>query len=349
MLAAVLRAPNDMSVEEIPTPEPGPGEVLLKVEAVTLCGSDVRIYLGQKTGGVRWPAVIGHEFAGSVAQAGEGVFLAEDTKVSVIPWLPCGRCAECLRSRFNLCANLKVMGYGIAGGLAEYALIPAAAVQAGRLVPAPPGVSSAELAMAEPLACAVHGHRRSDIRIGQSVLVLGGGPIGLFHVQLARLAGATTIIMSEPSAVRRDFAARIGATRVVDPTAETLKDVVFEETDGNGADHTIVCIGYGDLVNEAIHCTRKGGGRLNLFAGFGGDGKAGVDLNAIHYGEIDVLGNVGGTVADYRLALELITSKRVAAADMITDRFPLSDTDRAFQRAIGGEALKVAVLPNGGM
>ncbi|MGE3842601.1 MAG: alcohol dehydrogenase catalytic domain-containing protein [Vicinamibacterales bacterium] len=347
MLAAVLHAPNALSVQEVETPTPGPGEVLLRVEAVTLCGSDVRIYLGQKTGGVNWPAIIGHEFAGSVAAVGDGVALQEDSRVSVVPWMPCRRCAECRRGRLNLCANLTVMGYGISGALAEYTLIPAEAVQAGLLVPAAPDANAAELAMAEPLACAVHGHRRSDIRLGESVLVLGGGPIGLFHVQLARLAGASTIIMSEPSAVRRNFAAQVGATHLVDPTADDLRNVVFEATHGNGADHSIVCIGYGDLVNEAIACTRKGGGRLNLFAGFGGDGKAGIDLNAIHYGELDVIGNVGGTVADYRLALDLIASGKVAAAAMITDRFGLPDTDQAFQRAMSGEALKVAVIPNG--
>lgn len=347
MLAAVLRAPNDLSVEEVETPQPGAGEVLVKVEAVTLCGSDVRIYLGQKTGGVKWPAIIGHEFAGTVAAVGKGATVAEGTPVSVIPWMPCGECTECERSRYNLCANLVVMGYGVSGGLAEYALIPAGAVKAGLLVPAVAGVDAAALAMAEPLACAVHGHRRSDIRLGQSVLILGGGPIGLFHTQLARLSGATSIMLSEPSSVRREFATQIGATRCIDPTRENLREVVLEETNGNGADHTIVCIGYGELVNDAIGCTRKGGGRLNLFAGFGGDGMANINLNAIHYGEIDVIGNVGGTAADYRLALELIASNRVAAREMITDRFGLADTDQAFKRAISGEALKVAVMPNG--
>ena len=347
MLAAVLHAPNNLSIEEVPTPTPGPGEVLVRVEAVTLCGSDVRIYLGQKTGGVTWPATIGHEFPGVVAAVGAGVQMEAGTRVCVVPWMPCGSCGECARGYFNLCANLTIMGYGLAGGLAEYVLVPAVAVARGLLIPAPADADPAELAMAEPLACAVHGHRRSDIRLGQTVLILGGGPIGMFHAQLARLAGASKIIVSEPSLVRREFALTVGATRSVDPTAEDLRQVVLEETNGDGVDHAIVCIGYSELVDDAVRCTRKGGGRINLFAGFGGDGTASINLNAIHYGEVDVVGNVGGTVADFKMALDLITSGRVMTGAMITDRFPLAETEQAFKRAMSGEALKVSVLPNG--
>lgn len=347
MLAAVLHAPRKLSVEEVDTPKPAKGEVLLRVSAVTLCGSDVRIYLGQKTGGVRWPAIIGHEFSGTVAATGSGVDLTEGTPVSVIPWMPCRSCTSCLGGRPNLCSRLTIMGYGVPGGLAEYVLVPAEGVAAGSLIPSPTHIDPSELAMAEPLACAVHGHRRSDVRIGQSVLILGGGPIGLFHAQLAQLAGAKDVIVSEPSRVRREFALEIGATRAVDPDEENLLEVVLAETSGHGVDHAIVCIGYGQLVNDAVSCTRKGGGRVNLFAGFGGDGTGSVDLNAIHYGEIDLVGNVGGTASDYRAALDLIASGRIAVPRMVTDRYPLEETEQAFKRAMSGEALKVAVLPNG--
>ncbi|WP_420111812.1 zinc-binding dehydrogenase [Pseudactinotalea sp.] len=342
MRAAVLRSPGDLSIVEVPTPEIGDGEILVKVAATTLCGSDVRIYLGQKTGGVRWPAVIGHEFSGIVAAVGDGAPDLLGRTVSVIPWIACGACPSCVAGRRNLCDDLRVLGYGEHGSLAEYVRVPADAVESGCVVPVEADVPATHLALAEPLACALHGHRRSDIRLGQSVLIVGGGPIGLFHLQLAVLAGAEKVIVSEPGELRREVATRFGATAVVDPSQEDLREIVMRETGGTGVDHTIVCIGYGELVDDVVACTRKAG-RVNLFAGFGGSGSAEINLNAIHYGEYDVIGNVGGTRRDFTDALALITSGRIRAAEMITREFSLEDATEAMAEAVGGGALKVAV------
>lgn len=343
MRAAVLNSPQDLVLTELPTPSAAAGEVVVKVGATTLCGSDIRIFLGQKTGGVRWPAVIGHEFAGTVAEVGQGVEgLTTGQTVAVIPWIPCGRCVPCQAGQRNLCDNLVVLGYGEYGSLAEYVRIPAQAVAAGNVVPVDPEVPAAHLALAEPLACCVHGHRRTDIRLGHSVLIIGGGPIGLFHLQLAVLAGASKVIVSEPSQLRRDYAIRFGAGRVVDPTAESLVDVVAAETGGIGVDRAILCIGYDQLVGDLIACTRKGG-RINLFAGFGGDGTGSINFNTVHYNELDVVGNVGGTRADYQDALSLLISGKIDAAAMITAQYDLSDADKAVAAAMGGDALKVVI------
>lgn len=344
MLAAVLRSPGELSVTEVPTPDIDNGEILVRVGATTLCGSDVRIYLGQKTGGVRWPAIIGHEFSGTVAALGQGTAdLKVGQSVSVIPWIACGECPSCTAGRPNLCDALRILGYGEHGSLAEFVRVPADAVAAGCVIPVDGDTPAAHLALAEPLACALHGHRRSDIGLGDSVLIVGGGPIGLFHLQLALLAGAETVIVSEPGSLRREVASRFGATSVVDPTQEDLREAVLRDTGGIGVDHTIVCIGYGELVDDVVACTRKAG-RVNLFAGFGGSGTAEINLNAVHYGEYDIIGNVGGTQRDFKDALALIASGRIRASEMISREFRLEDAADAMAEAVGGGALKVAVV-----
>ena len=344
MLRSVLPQPLSLVLEDVEIPTPAPGEVVIRVRAVTLCGSDVRVWKGEKTGGVAWPATIGHEVAGEVAAIGDGVDSHRvGDRVALAPWFTCGECVHCRSGVTNLCDAMEVFGYGIAGALAEYAVIPALGVANGQLVTTTGTVPWEIAALAEPLACVYHGHSRSRISEGSSVLIIGGGPIGLLHLELAVLAGATTVIVSEPSAQRREFAQQHGATATVDPTSESLADVVASATGGRGVDTTIVCIGHGALVAEAIELTSKGG-LINLFAGFGGDGLASVPLNTIHYRQQDVIGNSGATLDDYLYAVELIESGRIDLDDYITDRFPLAELRAALERATSGDAIKVAVI-----
>jgi L-iditol 2-dehydrogenase len=182
------------------------------------------------------------------------------------------------------------------------------------------------------------------VGIDSTVLILGGGPIGIFHLQLSLLAGAGTVIVSEPSPFRRDFSSRLGA-RVVDPTVEDLPAIVAEATGGLGADSTIVCIGLPQLVNDALTMTRKGG-RINIFAGLSGQGWAQVEANLIHYNELEVTGTTAARRSDYEVALRLIESGRVDVESMVTDRFPLQRASEAIAEAMtGAEGLKVAVIP----
>ena len=344
MLQTVLPRPLELEVKDVDTPRPAPGELVVRVRAVTLCGSDVRVWKGEKTGGVAWPATIGHELAGEVAAVGDGVEgYSEGDRVSLAPWFTCGVCSFCRSGATNLCDDMQVFGYGISGALAEYTVIPALGVANGQVVKTTDAMPPEISALAEPLACVYHGHARSRIGEGSTVLIMGGGPIGLLHLELAVLAGASTVIVSEPSAQRREFARRHGAHVTVDPINESLADVVRQETDGRGVDTTIVCIGHGALVADAIEATRKGG-LVNLFAGFGGDGVGAIPLNTIHYRQQDVIGNSGATLEDYRHAVELIESGRIDLSDYITDRFPLAQLDGALERAISGDAIKVAVI-----
>ena len=346
MIAAVFHGPGEMEATEVDVPNIGPDEVLVKVGANTLCGTDGRILRGEKTKGVRRPSILGHEFAGHVAHVGRQVRGFEvGMPVAMAPVIPDRKCFYCKHGMENACSNRKAMGYEFDGGLSEYVRIPSVAIEAGNLFAAREDLPSEFLALAEPLSCCVNGHRRSRVGIDSTVLILGGGPIGIFHLQLSLLAGAGTVIVSEPSPFRRDFASGLRAQVVVDPTVEDLPSIVAETTGGVGVDSTIICIGLPQLVNDALTMTRKGG-RVNIFAGLSGQGWAQVEANLIHYNELEITGTTAARRSDYEVALRLIESGRVEVKSMVTDRFPLRRASEAIAETMtGGENLKVAVVP----
>ncbi len=345
MIAAVFNGPGEMEVKEVATPEVGAGEVLVEVGANTVCGTDVRILRGEKTAGIRPPIILGHEFAGRVAAVGAGVRGYEvEATVAMAPIVPCRRCFYCRRDMENVCENRQGMGEEIDGGLSQFVRVPAEAVEAGCLFVASEDLPPERLALAEPLSCCVYGQRRSRVELDDTVLVMGGGPIGFFHVQLALLAGARTVIVSEPSARRREFAKGLGAQIAVDPTSEDLPGIVAEATDGRGADVVIMCIGLPALVNQSFELARKGG-RVNVFAGPSGEGRAEIASGLIHYDELEITGSTGSRRSDYEVALRLIESGRVKVDGMLTHRFPLEETVAAIDVAANGEGIKVAVMP----
>jgi len=345
MIAAVFNGPNEMEVREVEIPEVGPGEVLVEVGANTVCGTDVRILRGEKTTGIHPPSILGHEFAGRVAAVGEevGGFEVSST-VAASPIIPCRRCFYCKRDMENVCLNWKAMGYEVDGGLSQYVRVPADAVEAGCLFGTREDVPPEQLALTEPLSCCVHGQRLSRVGLDDTILVMGAGPIGLFHLQLALLAGVGKVIVSEPSEERRGFARDLGAHVAVDPTSEDLSEVVAEETGGLGADVVLICIGIPGLLNEAFELARKGG-RINVFAGLANEGWAEVAANLIHYNQLEVTGVTGARRSDYEVALGLIESGRVDVSNMVTHRFPLKDAAEAIETSAGGEGIKVAVMP----
>ncbi|AHY47749.1 Threonine dehydrogenase and related Zn-dependent dehydrogenase [Rubrobacter radiotolerans] len=345
MKAAVFEGVGRLEVREVGTPEAGPGEVLVKVGANTLCGTDLRILRGEKTAGIKPPAIIGHEVAGHIVEVGDGVRGFEaGAQVTITPMIPCGRCFYCRRDMENVCENVRAVGYEIPGGLGEYMKVPAEAIEAGCLFVAEEELSPERLALVEPLSCCVYGQVRSPVEAGDTVLVIGAGPIGLFHVQLALLAGAETVIVSQRSEHRRRLASQFGAHVVVDPSGGELPEVVAEHTQGRGVDATFLCIGVPQLVNEALRLTRKGG-RVNLFAGFAGAGLSEIEANLIHYNELRVTGQTGARREDFAAALDLVVSGRIETERMITARFPLEEAPKAMEAASGREGIKVAVIP----
>jgi L-iditol 2-dehydrogenase len=344
MLAAVLHAPNDLRTEQVDTPSPGPGELLIRVGANTICGTDLRIIRGEKTTGITPPTIAGHEIAGHIAEAGSEVEGYEvDSAVAISPEIPCGRCFQCLHDMENMCVDQRYFGYGVPGGLAEFVLAPADAVRAGCIFPVSGDLPSEQVALAEPLACVVNGQTRSQVGRGDNVLIMGAGPIGLLHLQLARIAGADAVVVSEPDRARREAAECFGATVAVDPGSGELPAALLDATGGVGVDVAIVCVGVSELVNQALELCRVGG-RINIFAGLKNP-MAEIDGNAVHYKELNLTGTSNSRRSNYRTALRLIQTGRIDSAAMITHRFGLASVTEAIETVASREAIKVAVLP----
>ncbi|MGV8876303.1 MAG: zinc-binding dehydrogenase [Rhodoglobus sp.] len=345
MRAVVYKAPGDVEVMDVDTPVVGDGDVLLRVLSNTICGTDLRIAKGIKRKGVIAPRVLGHEVAGEVAQVGKNVTgVSVGDTVGLSPTFSCGSCTECQRGFFHLCRNAEVLGHQTDGGLADYLLVPARAVRDGVLVPYSITADPVAISLAEPLSCVIHGQRFLDISFGDVVLVIGGGAIGLMHARLAKLAGASTVIVSEPVEFRRLIAVEFGADVTVDPTTENLAEVIDGVTNGDGADVVIVCIGVPALVNEALTLARKRA-RVSLFAGFPTDQSSPIDSNLIHYKELTIVGSSNSTVVDYQQAVDLIERGAIDTARLVTHRFSVDQYEEAVDMINHPDALKVAIIP----
>ncbi len=345
MRAVVLKAAGAFGVETVEDPRPTAGDLLLRVKACALCGTDIRVLEGTKTKGVRYPSIIGHEFAGIVEGVGHDVTgFSPGDRVSVAPVIACHACRPCMEGRENACQNRRGIGYEYDGGFAQLVRIPGRAVEYGHVVRIPEGVGFDEAALAEPLSCCINGMRKAAVGLGDTVLIVGAGPIGLMHLQLAKAAGAGMVLVSEPNSQRRDQAVRFGADRVVDPAGERLHETVMEMTGKRGADAIILAIGVSAVVNELLTLLRKGG-RLNLFAGFAGAGAACVDVNLIHYNEITVNGTSAATRLDYLTAVSMLASQRVNLRDLVTHRFGLDGFEEAYRLHKAGVGLKLLIEP----
>jgi L-iditol 2-dehydrogenase len=342
MQAGVLRNVNDLSFMSVADPELKKGDLLLKVKAATVCGTDIRILRGKKTAGIRYPSILGHEFSGEVVDTGGNKQFSVGQAVAVCPQFACGHCDYCKRGAENLCTNMTAMGYEIDGAFAEYVRIPASGVVSGNVFTLPDGLSFETAALAEPLACVMNGQERVSVAIGDTVVVLGAGPIGILHIKLARFAGARKIIVSEPSEVRRHAALREGADLAVDPTKEDLSTIVKDATSGLGADVAIAAIGVPSLANDAIHMVRNRG-RVSLFAGFNKGMQAELDVNAIHYNELIVTGAFGLTRLLFERSLNLIATGRLKLDSLLTHRFKLAEIETAIKVAEQGSAIKVVI------
>jgi L-iditol 2-dehydrogenase len=331
--ALVLRAAGQMGLAELPDPVPEPGGLVIRVMAAAICGTDMRIFNGVKTRGVRFPSVLGHEFSGVVWATGSGTPWREGQRVTICPALACGACGPCRSGASNICERLTAFGYECDGGFAEFVNVPAAFVERGHVVPIPDGTRFEEAALAEPLACVINGQTLMGLEPGMHVAVLGAGPIGLLHVMLARARGAGRITVVQRSPARRAAALDLGADAALSASeAEQLR-----------VDAAIVAVGSADLANLAARIVRPRGG-INLFAGFPAGEFPRFDLNAIHYCEHRVTGAFGLTLAQFRESLQLMASGQVPAGRLVSHRFPLDQAMDGFAAAARGEAIKTVIV-----
>ncbi len=344
MRALIFDRPGDIRVGDLPSPEPGPGEVVIEVGAASVCASDLRVYRGEK---YAKPGVVpGHEFAGTVILLGEGVNdLSLGDRVAVYPIIACGGCAFCRRGLRNRCTSRQTLGYDEHGGLAEQVLLPASLVAQGHAVKLAAGADWGRAALTEPTACVLNSLESCRFRAGAGVAVLGAGPMGLLHVLLARALGAGQIVVAEPVAVRREAAAEIGATHVCGGDVDELRAVVDEATEGNGCDIVIVSVGLNGLTETALQVAGRQSS-VNLFAGFPPESSAIVDVNDLHYREVSLTGTQNATPDQFRRTAALLPT--LDAVDrIVSHRFSLSSADQAYTSREEPSVLKTAVLPDG--
>jgi L-iditol 2-dehydrogenase len=338
MRAAQLRGVRDVQVIDAPMPTlQRADDVLVHIHACGICPSDLRNYLGtgRRIGQLPDTLIPGHEWAGEVVEATATAGNLRPGDRVVVSWrVTCGRCYYCGQGLFHYCTE--TAHDRVRGGLCEYGIAPAANVY--RI---PDHVSYEEATFTEPLACCINGMSMSDVHLGDDVLILGTGPIGLLHVQLARLLGAR-VIVSEPLATRREMARKLGAHETLDPSIEDLRSRVLELTEGRGADAVVVAVGSPQVVANALELAGACG-RVNFFAGVYPAAEIPLDPNLIHYRQLVVTGSHDFTPHHFRTALKLIRHGMVRVAPLISHALPLAQVQEAFDVAASKQGLKVIV------
>ncbi len=347
MQAAIYYGPGDIRVQERPMPGIGPEEALLRVRAATICGTDLRIF---QSGHQKIPAgqsrILGHELAGEIAAVGERVkSLRPGDRVALAPNIGCGVCDQCVQGHNNYCPTYEAFGISLDGAFAEYMLIPGRAIRQGNVVAIPDHLSYEQAALNEPLSCCYHGSLACHIAPGEVVVVIGAGPIGIFHEQLARLSGARLVVMCETSPERLDAALRFGADLGINPLEEDAPAVVRQHTNGQGADVVIVAASSGAAQEMALQMLAYKG-RVNLFGGLpAGDKGITFPSNLVHYRQLTVTGTTGSSTYEYRRSLALLAAGRLRVADLISARYGLAQVHQGLEVARSGKALKIVLTP----
>lgn len=339
MRVAVYHSNTDVRLEERPRPAAGPGELSMRVEASGICGSDVMEWYRLP----KAPIVLGHEIAGQVVEVGAGVasFKPGD-RIMATHHVPCNTCRYCLRGQHSVCGTLRTTHFD-PGGFSEYVRLPALHVDRGAFL-LPDSMSYEEGSFLEPLACVVRAQRIAAIAPGTSVAVLGSGMSGILHVQTARALGAGRIFATDVSGERLAFATRFGADAAIPATAD-VAERIREANDGRLAELVIVCTAALPAVAQAFRCVDRGGA-IVFFAPANPGVTYPVPLHDIWKDGISILHSYAGPPQDIVTARDLIASKRVDVASMVTHRLPLEETGRGFQLVVeGAESLKVVIEP----
>lgn len=340
--AAVYYRNDDVRIEQRPVPRIGPGELLVRIRASGICGSDVlQWYRIRKA-----PIVLGHEVAGEIVAVGPGVTRYHvGQRVAVSHHVPCNTCHWCLAGHHTACETLHTTNFD-PGGFCEYVRVPALQTDRG-VFPLPPHVTFEEGSFVEPLACVVRGQRSAGLQPGQTVAVLGAGISGILHIALARALGAGRILATDVSAYRRNLALRFGADAAFDARDE-VPALVRQSNAGRPADLVIVCAGALSAFQQALASVDRGGTVL-CFATTDPGVELPVPINEFWRNDITLKPSYGNSPYDATVALDLIAARRVPVADMVTHRLPLEATPEGFRRmsSPGGDHLKIVIMPHG--
>jgi L-iditol 2-dehydrogenase len=343
MTAAVLYGKEDVKIEKVPIPRVCDGEVLIKVQVALTCGTDLKVYQrGYHARMIVPPALFGHELAGTIEEVGPGVRgFRKGQRVVALNSAPCGMCFYCSKHQENLCEDLLFNN----GAYAEYIKIPRRIVETNMLA-IPANVSFEEAAMVEPLACVLRGLHETSVEIGDTVTVIGGGPVGLMFIQVAKLTGCNVIaVMKRDSQV--EFAKRLGADEVIQITQvqDVVEAVRALTPERRGADVVIEAVGRPEAWESAIEMVRKGG-TVNLFGGCASGTKVQLDTNRLHYSEVTIKATFHHTPETVRKAFSLITERKIKGTDYITGEAPLSRLQHVLRHMLNRNGdIKTAIIP----
>ena len=347
MLAAIYEGPGRMELRDVPRPECTDDGLVIRVNACAICGTDVRI-LGSGQANVKVPGIIGHEITGMVAEVGRQVTgFGVGDRVAARPNIPCGRCRQCLRGMQNFCTgkDRRSFGYALPGGFAEYMHVPEQALRVGAVFPVPDGADLDEVTIFEPFGCVVNGQEMVAPTVGDTVAIVGAGPVGCMHLALAKMRGASKTILVDLLASRLNLASRFGPDALVDSSRDDPVKRVLEETDGQGADVVIVACSAHQPQEQALEMAARGG-RVSYFAGLPHDRPSiTFNSNLLHYKQLALYGVTGGNFRQHNLAFDLLASRQLDGRALITHRLPLAGVLEGFRIVRAGEGLKVLIKP----
>ncbi|MEF9988983.1 MAG: alcohol dehydrogenase catalytic domain-containing protein [Christensenellaceae bacterium] len=341
MLSLRLYGPNDIRLDDIPVPVINSEEILLKVDAAAVCGTDVRMWQNGYAGvDEQHPRVLGHEFGGTIVQAGKDVkFYKEGMKVALAPNIGCGICDRCVAGNPHLCDEYRAFGINMDGAFAQFVKVPKEAITYGNLMVMPEGVTPEEAAVNEPLSCAYNGSLKCSIKPGEYVLIVGAGPIGVMHAMLAKMAGAAKVMMNDLSASRLKECSDI-LSGIVTYCGDDLAGFVAKETKGRGLDVAITAC-PSPQAQAAMLPLMNYGGRVNFFGGIPASKQPiQIDTNFVHYKELYLTGSTRASVAQFRQTLEFVAAGLIDIKSIITSHFDISDILQAFDYARDAKGLK---------
>jgi L-iditol 2-dehydrogenase len=342
MKAAMLYGIKDLRVEDVEVPQVDAGEVLVRVKAATTCGTDLKIFQrGYIEKVIKLPTIFGHEWAGEVVKVGEGLQWPEKgMRVRAGNSAPCLRCAMCQRGKYNLCENM----IWLWGAYAKYIKVPARIVLVN-MQEVPQHVSYEEAAVTEPLACVLHGVEEARVKLGDTVTIVGAGPIGLLHLLAVKKMGAEKTIIIDLVEERLNLAKKLGVDEAINAEKENVVEEVRRLTGGYGADVVIEAIGLAATWEQALKLVRKGGTVLE-FGGCPPGTEIKIDTELLHYGEVTVLGAFHTTPLHFKKALKLIASRTIDVRPLITRRMKLEDIKEAFNILSTSKSdIKIAINP----
>lgn len=338
---AVLVEPGHLELREITPPDPGPGEILLKIQCALSCGTDLKAF---RRGHPMWPmpAPFGHEFAGTIAAIGAGIksFQVGDAMMAA-PTAPCGECFYCERSQENLCPQ--AMSKMVLGAYADYLLIGAHVVARNAFLK-PPELPFEEAALLEPLSCVMHAHAIARPEPFETVLIIGAGAFGLLHALVLKAQGVKRVIVAGHGAQRIKWASELGADEAIDTQKRSAEEIISALNGGYGPDLVIECTGQVTGWSDAFARVRRGG-RVVFFGGCPVNTALNIDTRRMHYDNLTLLAPFHFRPQDVRQAFNLLNVGQLPLNRLINARRSLEELDQVFAMLEQGTALKCAVIP----